>query len=114
METGSEQHPDYAAALEAELIVARAERAAAVAELAVAKAKEADDQAIGRPEDEFGGRPGERELIVRLHATKEDVPQCGLVIDATAPLAVIVDGILLKMQRGRPRDPLGSAARERR
>ncbi|MCM5690567.1 IS66 family transposase, partial [Sinorhizobium meliloti] len=46
METGSEQHPDYAAALEAELVVARAERAAALAELAVAKAKEADDQAI--------------------------------------------------------------------
>lgn len=46
METGSEQHPHYAAALEAELVVARAERAAALAELAVAKAKEADDQAI--------------------------------------------------------------------
>ncbi|MBB6305784.1 hypothetical protein GGE67_006462, partial [Rhizobium leucaenae] len=46
METGSEHHPDYAAALEAELVVARAERAAALAELAVAKAKEADDQAI--------------------------------------------------------------------
>lgn len=40
METGSQQHPDYAAALEAELVVARAERAAALAELAVAKAKE--------------------------------------------------------------------------
>ncbi|MBB4172085.1 hypothetical protein [Rhizobium sp. BK538] len=46
METGSEQYPDYAAALEAELVVARAERAAALADLAVAKAKEADNQAI--------------------------------------------------------------------
>jgi adenylate kinase family enzyme len=48
----------------------------------------------GRPEDEFGGRPAERELIVRLHATKEDIPTCGVVIDATAPLAVVVDEIL--------------------
>lgn len=47
-----------------------------------------------RPEDEFGGRPSERALIVRLHATKEDVPQVGVVIDATAPLERVVDEIL--------------------
>lgn len=46
MEIGSENRPDYAAALEAELVVARAERAVALAELAVAKAKEADDRAV--------------------------------------------------------------------
>ena len=46
METSSENRPDYAAALEGELVVARAERAAALAELAVARAKEADDQAV--------------------------------------------------------------------
>jgi thymidylate kinase len=50
----------------------------------------------GRPEDEFGGRPSERELIVRLHATKEDIPRGGVVIDATAPLERVVDEILLK------------------
>ncbi|MDR9776747.1 AAA family ATPase [Rhizobium hidalgonense] len=50
----------------------------------------------GRPEDEFGGRPAERALIVRLHATKEDIPNCGAVIDATRPLAVVVDEILSK------------------
>jgi hypothetical protein len=50
----------------------------------------------GRPEDEFGGRPSERELIVRLHATKEDIPKGGVVIDATAPLERVVDEILLK------------------
>jgi len=50
----------------------------------------------GRPEDEFGGRPSERELIVRLHATKEDTPQGGIVIDATAPIAHVVDEILRK------------------
>jgi adenylate kinase family enzyme len=50
----------------------------------------------GRPEDEFGGRPAERALIARLHATKEDTPGCGVVIDATAPLAVVVVEILSK------------------
>ncbi|PDS28214.1 nucleoside kinase [Rhizobium phaseoli] len=49
-----------------------------------------------RPEDEFGGRPAERALIMRLHATKEDIPKQALRIDATAPLAVIVDEILAK------------------
>lgn len=49
-----------------------------------------------RPEDEFGGRPAERELIGRLHATQEDVPQNAVVIDSTAPVATVVDEILLK------------------
>lgn len=49
-----------------------------------------------RPEDEFGGRPGERELIVRLHATKEGIPKDGIVIDATAPLDRVVNEILSK------------------
>jgi thymidylate kinase len=49
-----------------------------------------------RPEDEFGGRPVEQELVLRLHATKEDVPKGGVVIDATAPLERVVDEILLK------------------
>lgn len=48
----------------------------------------------GRPDDEFGGRPEERELIVRLHGTKEDIPKNGVVIDATAPLERVVDDIL--------------------
>lgn len=49
-----------------------------------------------RPEDEFGGRPAERALIARLHATKEDIPERGVVIDATLPLAVVVDEIVSK------------------
>lgn len=53
-----------------------------------------------RPEDEFGGRPSERALIVRLHATKEDVPKTGVVIDATAPLERVVDEILSKCGEG--------------
>ena len=47
-----------------------------------------------RPEDEFGGKPAEREVVVRLHATKEDIPRNATTIDATAPLASVVDDIL--------------------
>lgn len=46
-----------------------------------------------RPEDEFGGRPSERRFIERLHGSGEDTPD-GVVIDATAPLARVVDEIL--------------------
>ena len=46
-----------------------------------------------RPTGEWGSRPGERELVVRLHATKEDVPR-GVGIDATVPLDQVVDEIL--------------------
>jgi thymidylate kinase len=49
-----------------------------------------------RPEDEWGGRSIERELILRLHATKEDVPKSGVIIDATAPIPRVVDEILSK------------------
>ncbi len=49
-----------------------------------------------RPEDEFGGRSIERDLIMRLHATEEDVPKPAICIDATAPLATVVDRILSK------------------
>ena len=47
-----------------------------------------------RPEDEFGGQQPERELIVRLHRTEEDIPKTGIRIDATAPLANVVDEIV--------------------
>ena len=47
-----------------------------------------------RPADEFGAQPSERELIVRLHRTKEDTPEGGISIDATAPLATVVDEIV--------------------
>jgi hypothetical protein len=49
---------------------------------------------VARPEDEFGGKPSERELTVRMHATKEDIPSAGVIIDATAPLERVVDEIL--------------------
>ncbi|HEY2048882.1 MAG TPA: AAA family ATPase [Caulobacteraceae bacterium] len=49
-----------------------------------------------RPGSEWGGRASERELIARLHATREDVPQNAMSIDATAPIARVVDDILSK------------------
>ena len=47
-----------------------------------------------RPQDEWGSRQLERDLVVRLHRTKEDIPRPGIVIDATPPIADVVDEIL--------------------
>jgi adenylate kinase family enzyme len=57
-----------------------------------------------RPEDDWGGRGrhAERELVVRLHRTQEDVP-AGIRIDATAPLASVVDEILRRCEALRER-----------
>ena len=43
---------------------------------------------------EWGSEPAERELVLRLHRTREDVPHAGVVVDATRPLAEVVDTIL--------------------
>ena len=53
-----------------------------------------DRRLARRGDDEFGGRPLERQLVMRLHATKEDIPHRGIVIDATAPIAQVIDAIL--------------------
>ncbi|GEP39989.1 hypothetical protein NPS01_36520 [Nocardioides psychrotolerans] len=47
-----------------------------------------------RPQDEWGSTPSERDLIVRLHRTKEDIPGLGVVIDATRPLTDVIGEIL--------------------
>ena len=48
-----------------------------------------------RPDEEWGdGEPVERERIVRWHETKHDVPENGIPIDASAPIADVVDDIL--------------------
>jgi adenylate kinase family enzyme len=53
-----------------------------------------------RPDSEWGGgKAVARELIVRLHRTKEDVPSNGIPIDATAPIAQVVDEILRKAEQ---------------
>jgi hypothetical protein len=52
-----------------------------------------------RTENDWGGRQTERELILQLHRTKEDIPTNGIVIDATAPIARVVDEILRQSEQ---------------
>jgi broad-specificity NMP kinase len=47
-----------------------------------------------RENDDWGKSKEERELILRLHATKEDLPSGAIVIDATQPLVKVVDEII--------------------
>ncbi|MGU3433208.1 AAA family ATPase [Actinomycetes bacterium M1A6_2h] len=44
--------------------------------------------------NDWGARPGERELVVSLHRSGEGTPEGGTVIDATPPVADVVDEIL--------------------
>jgi hypothetical protein len=53
-----------------------------------------------RAPGEWGAEPSERELVVRLHGTKEDIPRTGVVIDATRPLRDVVDEILQRAGLG--------------
>ena len=54
------------------------------------------DERVALDPTDFGGKPAERELITRLYATKEHVPKNAMKIDATAPIARVVDDILSK------------------
>ena len=45
-----------------------------------------------RPDDEYGARPEERELVLRMHRTREDLP-VGVPVDATRPMSEVVDEI---------------------
>jgi hypothetical protein len=58
------------------------------------------DERVALDPTDFGGKPDERELIARLYATKQDVPKNATSIDATAPLARVVDDILAKCRQG--------------
>lgn len=50
-----------------------------------------------RPQDEWGGTADEGEAFARFqHATRAGLPQNAIPIDATAPLASVVDAILEK------------------
>lgn len=44
--------------------------------------------------DEWGSKKNERDLVLHLHDTKEDVPQNGIIINATMPLPDVVSAIL--------------------
>jgi len=52
------------------------------------------DERVALDPTDWGGKPAEREIIARLHQTKEDIPKSGIIIDATAPIARVVDEIL--------------------
>lgn len=52
-----------------------------------------------RPDDEWGARPDERELVLRVHASGDDVP-AGTAIDATRPLDAVVDEIVRRSGAG--------------
>lgn len=62
-----------------------------------------------RTEDDWGAGVPDREFSLRLHRTQEDVPPGGIAIDATAPLAQVVDEILRLSGTGNSsRDSLSS------
>jgi thymidylate kinase len=52
------------------------------------------DERVALDPTDWGGTPEEREIIVRLHQTKEGLPKNGIIIDATPLLACVVDEIL--------------------
>jgi len=60
------------------------------------------DQRLALDPTDFGGTPEERDLIEQLYATKGDVPKNAMSIDATAPIARVVDDILSKCGEGGP------------
>jgi adenylate kinase family enzyme len=57
------------------------------------------DERVALEPTDFGGKLEERELIARLYATKEHLPKNAMSIDATAPIARVVDDILSKCRQ---------------
>jgi thymidylate kinase len=45
---------------------------------------------------DWGAKPEEREIIARLHRTKEAIPSSGVTINTARPLEQVVDEILSK------------------
>jgi len=60
------------------------------------------DERVALDPSDFGGKPEERELAARLHQTREDIPNNGVIIDATGPLATVVDEILRLCDANKP------------
>jgi hypothetical protein len=54
------------------------------------------DERVALDPTDWGAKPAEREIIARLHQTKEAIPTSGVTIDATRPLKQVVDEILSK------------------
>ncbi len=57
-------------------------------------AKTLNERLDNRADDDWGKSKSERELILHLRATKEDLPDDGIIIDATQPIINVVDEIL--------------------
>ena len=56
------------------------------------------DEREARDPTDWGGTPEKKELIARLHRTKEGVPSGGMAVDVTQPLALVVGEILRRLQ----------------
>jgi thymidylate kinase len=54
------------------------------------------DERVALDPTDWGAKPAEREIIARLHQTKEAIPSSGVTIDATRLLEEVVDEILSK------------------
>ncbi|GGH81155.1 dephospho-CoA kinase [Pullulanibacillus pueri] len=59
------------------------------------------DERVALDPTDWGGRPGEREIISRLHQTKEGIPKNGIIIDATAPINQVVDQIIRQSEENK-------------
>jgi hypothetical protein len=57
------------------------------------------DRLSRRPKSDWGGNDDERKLIAQLHTSKTDIPNTGVVIDATVPVSCVVDEILRSIIR---------------
>ncbi len=56
------------------------------------------DERVAQDPTDWGGRPAEREIIARVHQTEDGIPKNGIIIDATAPIAHVVDEILHQIE----------------
>ena len=61
------------------------------------------DERVALDPTDWGGTLAERETTVRMYHSKEALPQNGIIIDATAPLARVVDEILRLSDAPTPR-----------
>lgn len=52
------------------------------------------DERVAIDTADWGGKPEERQLMARLFATKELIPKNAMTIDATKPIARVVDDII--------------------
>ena len=52
------------------------------------------NQRLDLRKDEWGSKPSERELILKLYHSKEDLPKEGIIIDATQPVDEVADKII--------------------